>query len=278
MKIAVGQLTCTSNISKNLNLIKTLLLKSKECKVKMLFLPEASDYIASNQSESIFLCKQVYPKFLNSVQDLAKEYDIWISIGIHAPSKTSSEKLLNQQYLLNNHGEIKGEYSKVHLFDVNIPNGAIFKESNTTQPGDQFIKPIETLIGKIGLAICYDIRFPEMSNWLRNQGAEIITYPSAFTVNTGKDHWKTLLKCRAIETQCYVIAAAQVGDHNEKRSSFGNSLIIDPWGQVLAECNSIFGNVDSENPELGIAEIDLNYLKEIREKMPIWNHRKHCLY
>ena len=127
------------------------------------------------------------------------------------------------------------KYSKTHLFDVEIPEQGIrLKESDYVSPGKDIVRPVETSIGRIGLGICYDLRFPEFSLALARSGAQILTFPSAFTVATGMAHWESLLRARAIESQCYVVAAAQTGRHNAKRSSYGRTMIVDPWGTVVA--------------------------------------------
>lgn len=161
-------------------------------------------------------------------------------------------------------------YRKIHLFDVQVPNGPCLRESETTVAGSSIGRVIPTQFGNLGLGICYDLRFPEFSLLLRQQGMEIMTYPSAFTVPTGSAHWHCLLRARAIELQCYVIAAAQVGQHSESRSSYGHSMIVDPWGKVICE-------LDHE-PGLGYAHLDMDYLKKIRLAMPIESHRRLDLY
>lgn len=139
------------------------------------------------------------------------------------------------------------------------------KESKTTEPGNEILPPFETSIGKVGSMICFDLRFPEIALALRRQQADVILYPSAFTVPTGKVHWRPLLQARAIECQAYTIAAAQVGAHNEKRTSYGHSIIIDPWGEILAE----LGGEKTDEPEVVFAEIDLETVKEVRKQQPL---------
>lgn len=131
--------------------------------------------------------------------------------------------------------------------------------------------PLETPVGLIGTSICFDLRFPQLSTILRKLGAHILTYPSVFTVPTGKAHWEVLLRARAIENQCYVVAAAQVGTHNEKRSSYGHSMVVDPWGKVLVDCGE-------ESPCLKVVDIDLDYLNEVRHSMPVLNSFRNDLY
>ena len=161
-------------------------------------------------------------------------------------------------------------YNKTHLFDVNIPGSVALNESAYVTPGAVITPPVDTPLGKLGLGVCYDLRFPEFSQALTRAGAQILTYPSAFTVKTGMAHWESLLRARAIETQCYVIAAAQTGQHNDKRSSYGHSMIVDPWGVVLAQCGEGVG--------VATANIDLDYLASVRTNMPVQTHRRADLY
>uniref|UniRef100_A0ABI7YAU8 CN hydrolase domain-containing protein n=1 Tax=Felis catus TaxID=9685 RepID=A0ABI7YAU8_FELCA len=167
-------------------------------------------------------------------------------------------------------GSVVATYRKTHLCDVEIPGQGPMRESNSTIPGPSLESPVSTPAGKIGLAICYDMRFPELSLALAQAGAEILTYPSAFGSVTGPAHWEVLLRARAIETQCYVVAAAQCGRHHEKRASYGHSMVVDPWGTVVARC--------SEGPGLCLARIDLRYLRQLRQQLPVFQHRRPDLY
>lgn len=146
------------------------------------------------------------------------------------------------------------------------------KESDTIEPGNEILPPFDTALGKLGLMICFDLRFPEIALALKRQKADVITYPSAFTPQTGKAHWHALLRARAIETECYVIAAAQVGAHNEKRTSYGHSIIISPWGEVLTELEGWEGKKakgDAWEPEIATADIDLDAVIKMRREMPL---------
>lgn len=144
------------------------------------------------------------------------------------------------------------------------------RESSSTLPGPRLEPPVSTPAGKLGLAVCYDMRFPELSLALVQAGAEILTYPSAFGSVTGPAHWEVLLRARAIETQCYVVAAAQCGRHHENRMSYGHSMVVDPWGTVVAQC--------SEGPGLCLAHINLGYLRQLRQHLPVIQHRRPNLY
>ncbi|KAF9364827.1 Nitrilase [Mortierella sp. NVP85] len=144
-------------------------------------------------------------------------------------------------------------------------------ESQSTVAGERIVPPVTTPVGKVGLGICYDLRFPELALELRRQGAEILTFPSAFTIKTGEAHWEVLLRSRAIETQTYVVAAAQVGKHSEKRSSYGHAMIVDPWGRIVAEC-------DGQEEGVAVASMDFEALERIRLEMPVMNHRRYDTY
>jgi len=154
----------------------------------------------------------------------------------------------------------------MHLFDVDLsPTGPKILESATTIPGKDLVEPISTPIGKLGLQTCYDIRFSEASRSLAQQGAQLLTFPSAFAPHTGAAHWETLLKARAIENQCYVFGSAQIGEHFPGRKSYGRAMIVDPWGVIVAQCPE----VATEEGKLCFAEIDLDYVMKVRKEMPM---------
>ncbi|OMJ08747.1 putative hydrolase nit2, partial [Smittium culicis] len=227
---AVAQLTATNNVPANLETIISLISKGAEMGAKMVFFPEASDYIAENRDQGIVLAQQVkQDKFIEKVQQAAKEKHTWVSLGIHEKIE-NSDLPYNSNVVINSDGKIVSTYRKLHLFNINIPNGPQLLESSSILKGESIVPPVETPIGRLGSAICFDVRYPEFSNALRDMGAEGISFPSVFTEKTGAAHWDVLLRARAIETQTYVYAAAQIGSHNSKRSSYGNSMIVDPWG------------------------------------------------
>ncbi|XP_072500082.1 deaminated glutathione amidase isoform X4 [Notamacropus eugenii] len=203
----------------------------------------------------------------------SRECGIWLSLGgFHERGQhwEQSQRIYNCHVLLDKEGSIVATYRKTHLCDVKLPGQGPMCESTSTIPGPTLGSPVSTPAGKVGLAICYDLRFPELSLALAQDGAEILTYPSAFGSVTGPAHWEVLLRARAIETQCYVVAAAQWGQHHEKRGSYGHSMVVDPWGIVIARC--------SEGQGLCLAHIDLAYLHQIRQRMPVAQHRRPDLY
>ncbi len=176
--------------------------------------------------------------FVKGLQYEALQARLPINVGIHEPA-TGGKRVKNTLIWIDEGGVITHRYQKLHLFDVEIKDGPSLKESNSVEPGSSILPPFPTVLGSMGLMICFDLRFPALSTRIRDLGAQILTYPSAFTVPTGKVHWETLLRARAIETQSYVIAAAQVGSHNEKRRSWGHSMIVDPWGRIVAEASGL---------------------------------------
>ena len=228
--IAIGQFCARSNVKENAKICKNLILEASKNGAKVciylyfdaimfskymfqaIFLPEASDFIAQGDDyKSLSEPVNKFSTFLKPLVEAANTCNIFVSVGLHE-SGASNDRCFNTQVLIDNDGDILSKYRKVHLFNVlNLgPDNKSVLESRSTEHGNEFVKPTSTPFGNIGMLTCYDIRFPEASLWLRSQGSDIITYPSSFTVNTGKAHWETLLRARAIETQTYVIAAAQV--------------------------------------------------------------------
>lgn len=270
--VGVVQMTSTPDKQATIAQLTALVERAKKRGAVVVFVPESADYIAENRAQVPELAEPIDGWIIQQYRQLAKKFDVWLSLGSfhEKPSSGDVSKVYNTQLLINNSGDIKGVYRKVHLFDVDVPGGPVIHESDFIIPGTRIEAPVPTPVGNVGMAICYDMRFPEMAIALRNQGADIIIYPSAFTVPTGMAHWETLLRCRAIETQCYVIAAAQVGKHTVKRSSYGHAMVVDPWGCIIAECHDTI--------DVCVAEIDLNLLKKRRLEMPVLSHKRLDLY
>lgn len=262
------QLTSTDDKRANLEVCKSLISRAKaELDAKVVFLPEAFDFVGRSAAETRALSEPLDGYLMAEYRQLARDLRVCLSLGGFHEKVPGSDKILNTHVFVDGSGSIAATYSKTHLFD--FPDGNL-KESDFVSPGPALTAPVDTPVGRLGMGVCYDLRFPELSICLAKMGASILTYPSAFTVATGMAHWETLLRARAIESQCYVVAAAQTGKHNEKRSSYGHSLIVDPWGTVVAQC--------SEGPGIASAEIDLDYLRDIRRKMPVFEHRRADLY
>lgn len=279
---AVAQMKSTGIIADNLASAVSIIRQAARAGAKAIFLPEATDFIAPTARVAELTRSPDNASFVQGIQTAAKESSVWVSVGIHEPpsseqdERDSSEnkgrlRCFNTQLLIDARGEILDRYRKLHLFDVDIKGGLKILESDSTIKGDKLLPPRETPIGKLGLLTCYDLRFPEPSLSLRRQGAQLLTYPSAFTVRTGAAHWETLLRARAVETQSYVLAAAQVGAHDgTKRVSWGHAMIVDPWGSVIAQAPDI----QPYKPTFCLADIDLESLEATRQEMPLWEQRR----
>lgn len=199
---------------------------------------------------------------LGQLRALARELGLWLHVGSLAV-KVDASKVANRSYLIAPDGEIVARYDKLHLFDVDLAGGESYRESRTFQPGNTAVLA-DLPWGRLGLSICYDLRFPALYRALATAGAEFIAVPSAFTKQTGEAHWRVLLRARAIETGAFVLAAAQGGLHENGRSTYGHSMIVSPWGEVLAEAG--------EDPQILFADIDLGLCAEARAKVPSLKH------
>lgn len=193
---------------------------------------------------------------------LARELEVHLLLGSFAELSDDATRCFNTSVLFGPDGRRIAAYRKIHLFDVDVSEELCFQESATVKPGDA-VAVAQTAIGRIGLSVCFDLRFAELFGTLRRRGAEIIAIPSAFTATTGRDHWHVLVRARAIETQSYVVAAAQQGRHDDGglRESFGHSLIVDPWGEILAEATG--------GPGIALAQIDLAEVVRVRRAIPM---------
>ncbi|XP_017028817.1 nitrilase and fragile histidine triad fusion protein NitFhit [Drosophila kikkawai] len=268
--IAVGQMRSTSDKAANLCQVKELVTLAKARNACMLFLPECCDFVGENRAQTLELSERLDGELMAQYRELARCNDMWLSFGgLH--ERNEQGKIYNAHVLVNGKGEVASVYRKMHLFDATTKEIRL-RESDTVTPGERLGRPVATPAGRIGLQICYDLRFAEPAVLLRKLGAQLLTYPAAFTYATGKAHWEILLRARAIETQCFVVAAAQQGWHNQKRQSWGHSMIVSPWGKVLADCGG------EQELGIGTAEIDLGQLETLYQSMPCFEHRRHDLY
>ncbi|KAL3265966.1 hypothetical protein HHI36_010154 [Cryptolaemus montrouzieri] len=276
--VAVCQFTATNNKINNLRTVEKLVTEAARKGAKVAFLPEGCDFIGNSSKEIKELAETLDGPTMKEYKKIAVDLKVWLSIGGFHEINSTSAKIFNSHIVINDNGDIVSVYRKLHLFDVFIPEKNIeLIESKYVDKGNEIVPSVQTPAGPLALSICYDVRFPELSIIQRENGALILTYPSAFTYLTGKSHWEVLLRSRAIENQCYVVAAAQYGKHNEKRISHGHSLIIDPWGKILAECPSYKEGIES-NESVAIARIDPEYAANIRKEMPVFNHRRKDIY
>jgi len=197
--------------------------------------------------------------------DAARRHGVHLIAGGVPERSDDASRPFNACLVIDRTGEVTAVYRKIHLFDVELADGATYRESASTSPGARAV--VVDLDGaKVGLSVCYDLRFPELYRALAAEGAEVLVVPAAFTVTTGKDHWMVLLRARAIESQAYVIAAAQWGKHSRGRQTFGKSCVVDPWGEVIAQV--------SEGEGVAIARLDPAYLERVRANLPALKHRR----
>jgi predicted amidohydrolase len=208
------------------------------------------------------IVEEAHDPALAALQELAREQQVHIHVGSLAV-KVTSDKAANRAFLIDPSGEIVARYDKIHLFDVDLPNGESYRESNTFRPGD--IAVVARLPWcRLGLSICYDLRFPSLYRALAEASAEVLAVPAAFTRTTGEAHWHVLLRARAIETGCYVLAAAQGGQHENGRETFGHSIAIDPWGRIVAEAGI--------EPGVLMVDVDLGQVAAARGRIPALDH------
>ena len=234
----------------------------------MLFTPEMSGLLDSDRERAgARIVAEEQDTTLAAVREAAARHGLWVSLGSLAV-QAADGRFANRGFVIDGGGEVRGRYDKIHLFDVDLPTGERWRESAAYRPGEAATIVPGTPVGTLGMTICYDLRFPALFERLAEAGADTIIVPAAFTVPTGTAHWHILLRARAIEAGLFVIAAAQGGRHEDGRATFGHSLVIDPWGEVLLDMG------DSDAPRLAFAEIDLSRIAEVRGRVPALAHRR----
>jgi predicted amidohydrolase len=232
----------------------------------MVFTPEMSGLLDRDRARAAAHVRvEEEDEVLAAVRAAAREHGLWVHLGSLA-LKVDGERLANRSFVIDDRGEIRARYDKIHLFDVDLPTGESWRESATYRPGERLVVVEGTPVGRLGLSICYDLRFPALFAALAEAGAETVAVPAAFTVPTGQAHWQVLLRARAIEAGLFVVAAAQAGQHEDGRETYGHSLVAGPWGEVLLE-------MDGE-PGLAFAEVDLGRIAEVRGRVPALQHRR----
>lgn len=266
-KIAAIQLSSTNNLNENLAITEKLISESASNGAQLIVLPEMFAIMGEKATDKVAVAEKYGDgKIQSFLSRCATQYNAWI-VGGTIPIQCNDENKVRAACIVyNNNGDAVARYDKIHLFDVTVSETESYRESDTTEPGDSIVV-IDTPVGKLGLAVCYDVRFPALFTELLNRGAEIIALPSAFTVKTGQAHWHLLTRARAVDTFCYVIGSAQVGTHANGRQTYGHTLIVEPWGTIVSE-------IAEPNPGVVYAEIDLNKLHSTRKSIPVFHHRK----
>ena len=231
----------------------------------MLFTPEMSGLLDRDRARAAAsIVAEGEDRVLAAVREAAAKRGLWIQLGSLAVRREDG-RYANRGFVIDAGGTIRARYDKLHLFDVALPGGETWRESASYAPGDSAVA-VDTPLGRVGVSICYDLRFPALYAALTAAGATILAVPAAFTRPTGAAHWHVLLRARAIEQAAFVIAAAQTGVHPDGRETYGHSLAIDPWGEVLLDMG--------ETPELALVEIDPAIGEDVRARIPVLDHRR----
>jgi predicted amidohydrolase len=265
MKLSLLQMTSGIDPAANARTVADGIAQAAAEGSAMLFTPEMSGLLDGNRERARQrVVTEEQDIVLAAAREAAAKHGVWVHLGSLAV-RGEGDKFLNRGFVIDNTGAIKASYDKLHLFDVDLATGESWRESNTYQRGERAIV-VDTPIGKLGLAICYDMRFPDLFRALSDAGATALAVPAAFTRPTGQAHWHVLLRARAIEAEAYLIAAAQTGEHEDGRATYGHSLVIDPWGELLLDMG--------EEAGLGTAEIDLSRIEDVRSRIPVLRHRR----
>ncbi len=262
MKVSAVQMTSTQDVAAILGAAERLVRQAASQGAEFVALPENVSYFKVEGEVSAFKTT-VDGEVVSRFQALARELAVTLLVGSIPEKVEGSEKTYNTSVLLGPDGATLAVYRKIHLFDVEVPDVVRLKESDAVEAGSEVVTA-KTPAVCVGLTVCYDLRFPELYRRLTLAGAELITVPSAFLPHTGKDHWEVLLRARAIENQAYILAPAQYGRHSPKRQSYGRSLIVDPWGLVVAQA--------PDGEAVVTAEVDLEHLRAVRRNLPCIEH------
>jgi predicted amidohydrolase len=262
--VAAIQMTSLPKLQKNLAEAEELIDLAVRRGAELVCLPENFSFMGEEQ-EKLAQASEIAEQTEKFLKTTAQRFQVTLLAG-GFPVPTVNGKVYNTALLIDPSGNELARYQKVHLFDVNLPDGNTYHESFTVMAGQQLPSVYQSEeLGNLGLSVCYDVRFPELYRHLSHQGAQVLFVPAAFTAYTGKDHWEVLLKARAIENTCYVVAPAQTGNHYGRRYTHGHAMIIDPWGVILDDAG--------DKPGVAIAEIQPTRLEQVRVQMPCLKHR-----
>lgn len=265
MRVGVVQVCSSDDLPANLAAARERVTEAKERGAQLVCLPE--NFAFMRREGSAFPCAQgLDGEIVDTLRELATGHEIWLLGGTFPESIPGDDRVYNTSVLIGPDGTIAGVYRKMHLFDVDLDGGGgRFRESDSFAPGSEIVVG-KTPFGGVGMSVCYDLRFPELYREMATRGADFIAVPSAFTPHTGRDHWEVLLRARAIENQAFVLAPAQCGQHSADRASYGRSLVIDPWGLVIAQAG--------DRPEVLVCECDLDALGRVRGAIPALRNRR----
>ena len=284
-RIAIAQMTSTHIQEDNMRVVRDRCAAARAAGCSALFLPEGFSFIGLAGEDGVNVAQRLDGALVRELEALAKEFALFISCGGFPEEASSADtgRRFNTHVLISpEHGRMGEPYRKTHLFDIDIDmidddgthRTSSIRESDYTRAGDALVSHA-TPLGNVGVSICYDLRFPYVYERLRfEHNADIIIVPSAFTTSTGKAHWEIMLRARAIETQCYIVAAAQVGRHNKRRVSYGHGMVVDPCGTVIAEFTDNYDDDHHSRETLKVCTIDLDVVDDARKKLPLAAHRR----
>jgi len=259
-KIALAQTTSTDDFDANLAVAEAMVVEAAENGAQLLAFPEVFLYLGGRKGK-LEVAESLDGAIVSRFREAAARHEMMLLLGsLHERIPDDSSRVYNTSLLIDADGEVLASYRKLKLFDVALPTLTI-KESDSIVPGDAAPPVVDTPIGKLGLTICFDLRFSDLYLDLRRRGAEIVFIPSNFTAPTGAAHWEVLIRARAVEGQFYVVAPAQTGQHNPKFTSYGHSMLVDPWGKVVA--------LAPPGPRVIYGDIDLAYLQQVRAELPM---------
>ncbi len=268
MLVAAVQMNSREDKETNVLKAEKLIDEAATKGAEVVALPEYFNFLGPDK-EKISQAEEIPGPTIERLMDKATQHKIYILCGSILEKGTEPNKAFNTSVLINPQGEIIAKYRKIHLFDVKIKEGVIYQESATIQRGEEIVTA-DTELVKFGLSICYDLRFPELYRKLTFNGAQVIFVPAAFTLYTGKDHWESLIRARAIENQVYIIAPAQIGFHLPDKQCYGKSMVVDPWGIVIAKA--------SDREMVILAELDFSYQNKIKKELPSLLHVRKNLF
>jgi predicted amidohydrolase len=266
MRVAVVQMTSTSDVAANLAAAAKYVAEAAEAGAELVGLPENFAFLR-REGEPIPCAQDLDGEIAGTLRELAARHRIWLLGGTFPERIADDARVYNTSIAVAPDGRVAGVYRKIHLFDVDLSGqgGLVYRESDRVAAGRELVA-FETPFGGIGLSVCYDVRFPELYRALAARGVRFLAVPAAFARETGRDHWEVLLRARAIENQVFVLAAAQVGEHGGGRASYGRSMVVDPWGLVLARAPDIPGPL--------VAECRLEDQDRVRAALPALRHRR----
>ncbi|MBA3512435.1 carbon-nitrogen hydrolase family protein [Sphingomonas sp.] len=265
-RIALFQ-SCTGiDPARNAEALVAAISEASDGGAEMLFTPEMSGLLDRDAKRAAAnLRSEEDDQVLAASREAAARHGMWLHLGSLAV-RTDEQKLANRTFVVDPTGAVRARYDKIHLFDVDLPTGESWRESAVYRPGEGAVVVEGTPVGLLGLAICYDLRFPALFSRLAEAGAQTVAVPAAFTVPTGRAHWEVLLRARAIEAGAFVVAAAQSGRHADGRETYGHSLVIGPWGELLLDMG--------EDTGIGFADIELSRVEDVRRRIPSLIHRR----